>query len=177
MAETTIDLAIHDVTITFKDATSPTPLSYVAVATEGTLTLYQGEWESFITTGADGAPISGGAPRKAGVRQMSGFLLDTTLFDVGDNAADETYADVRDVDGDVLANWASTTSSPDSEIKTWDVDILVADRGSVTGATFAFSDVRLENSPDISISRDNGWKVSDTWRSVTTVKYTKTRTT
>lgn len=175
MAETTIDLSIEDVTLTFSDATTPTALTYVTKLTEGTLTIYQGDYNTFMSTEPDGSPVSGGAPRKAGVRQMCGFTVDCSLFDVGINASDETYIDVRENTGDVGTNWTSTTSSPDSEIVTWNATIAVADRGAVTGASYAFSDVRLESGPDITITRDGGWKASDTWRSLTTVKYTKTR--
>lgn len=175
MAETTIDLSINDVTLTFKDATG-TPLTYVAALTEGTLTIQLGDWETFQSTGADGAPIAGGAPRQAGVRQMCGFVLNCSLFDVGDNATDETYQDVRISDGNVGANWVSTTSSPDATIDTWDATIVVADRGSVKGATYTFPDVRREGPPDIEVTRDGGWKVNDTWRSTSTVKATIART-
>ena len=172
MAETTIDLSVNDVTLTFTDGTG----TYAARLTEGTITIYQGEWDTFMSTNADGSPVTGGAPRKAGVRQMAGFTLNCSLFDVGDNATDETYQDIRTNDGHVGSTWTSTTSSPDDEITTWDASIVVADRGSVKGATYAFTDVRLEGSPDIEITRDGGWKANDTWRQTTAVKYTPTRT-
>lgn len=182
MAETVVPLAIQDITHIKFLSGNTTPKEYTVKPTEGTVDLIQGEYEHMVATDAAGVPLSGTAPRQAGVRAMCGIRFACKLFDIGDNAETDEYTllDVLDNDGEVGSDWVSTTDSPDASMYTWDIEVKVKDRtiGSTTvrGATIVIPNVRIEGNQSISVTRDGGWMLDATFRSTTAVKYTKTRT-
>jgi hypothetical protein len=176
MAETTIPLAGKDVTLTIKDADSPVQ-SYTVALTEGTLTLIDGEYEHLVAVGMDGVPLSGTAPRQAGVRRRCGVVLNCKLFDAGDNASDVTFLDIIRNDGVWGTNFVSTSPTVETTVGTVDVEVLVANRGAIKGATYAFPDCRIQGNLQVEVSRDGGWLVSGLeMESTTQVKFTSTRT-
>lgn len=178
MPETVIPLAGKDVTLTIKDAKSPTVQSYTVALTEGTMTLIDGEYEHMIAIGMDGVPITGTAPRQAGVRRRCGATISAKLFDAGDNSADITLLDIIRNDGTWGSNFTSTTSTVETTVGTVNVDILVANRGAVKGATYRIPNARIAGNLQVDITRDGGWLVSGLeFESMTDVKFTATRTT
>lgn len=177
MAETTIPLAGKDVTVTIKDGDSPIN-SYAVKLTEGTLTLIDGEYEELVALGMDGVPLASTAPRQAGVRRRCGVVLNCKIFDAGDNSTDIVFPDIAKMDGVWASNFVSTTGTVETTMGTVDIDVLVADRGTIKGATYSFPDCRVQGNMQIEVSREGGFLVSGLeWQSTTTVKYTQTRTT
>jgi hypothetical protein len=176
MSETNIPLAGKDVTVTIKDADSPIQ-SYAVKLTEGTLTLIDGEYEELVALGMDGVPLSSTAPRQAGVRRRCGVVLNCKVFDAGDNAASITFPDIVKMDGLWATNFVSTTGTVETTMGTVHIDVLVADRGAIKGATYRFPDCRIQGNLQMEVSREGGFLVSGLeWQSTTTVKYTQTRT-
>jgi hypothetical protein len=182
MAETTTHLAAKDITsIKFKDGAG-TPKTYTVKPMWGTVSLIQGEYEHDIAKDARGVPLSGASPREAGVRAMCGIRFNCKVFHIGDDATASEYTlpDVVDNDGQVAADWTSTTTAVDATMYTWDVEILVANRttseGTQKGATILVPDVRIVGNAQIDVTPDAGFQMDVEYRSVTTVKYTKTAT-
>ena len=174
MAETRSVIMPGDATITFYDG-SGTPKTYSIVVQNGGFTLMDGEYDHVFPNDANGVPLSGGIPRQSGVRGLCGFKFSGTVWDAGDNSTDATLADVFRWDGYVGSNWTSTTSSPDSTIKTIGAKVVWADRGSVKGATWDYPHCRLESAFEPTAG-PAGLKVDITLRSINTVKPTITRT-
>jgi len=178
MAETVIPLSINDCTLTFSDGTTPTPVTYTVRLTEGTVTLTDGEYEHFMATDAMGVPLSGTAPRQAGVRRMCGATFSCKIFDVGKKTSGTEYVflDVVRNEGEWNTDTTPTTTSPDSTMHTWDLFLTVANRGSEKGGVYKIPNARLSGNLAIEISRAGGWLVSGMeWISTTDVKYGLTR--
>lgn len=174
MAETRSHIMPGDATITIQDA-SGTPKTYSVVVQNGGFSPIDGEYEHVFPVDAGGVPLSGGIPRQSGVRSLCGFKFSGTVWDAGDNSSDANLADIVRWDGYVGASWTSTTSSPDSTIKTVDVKVVWADRGAVKGATWLYPNCRIESAFEPTAGPD-GLKVDITFRSLTAVKPTITRT-
>lgn len=176
MALTVIPLSIADVTLKLKDETG-TPLTLTLIADSGTITIEDGEYEHFMAVNALGIPIADSPPRQAGPRGFCGFKIACKVFDASDNASDANIMDVLRNDGVVGSSWVESLTSPEaSTVHTWNGEIVVADRGAVKGATYLFPDVRIEGNPVYNLSRDGGWMIDLAMRSVSTVKFTVTRT-
>lgn len=175
MAEARSYIMPGDATVTIEDATG-TPLTYSVKLTEGTITCMDGEWEHVMPTDADGSPLSGGIPRKGAPRSLCGLRFQIPVWDAGDNSTDATLADIVRWDGVVGSTWVSTTSSPDSQIKTVNVRVVWADRGSVKGATWLYPNCRITGGFEPVARRDGAMLADLEFRSLTAVKPTVTRT-
>lgn len=181
MAEILQTIMGKDITsVTFKDADSPAN-TYTFQLKDGELTIIDGAYEEMMQLGPDGLPIATMGPRRAGVRSYCGLIINGYIRDVGKNTSDATYPDLIRNEGVVSSTpWVSTTSSPDGDMHTWDVEVVVANRvvGATTtyGGTYHFDDVRLQGNFQFPISTTTGALVNGhEWRSVTTPKYVFTR--
>lgn len=181
MAETAVHLVAKDITsITFKDATG-TPLTYTIKPTEGTVTLRDGQYDYSIAEDIAGEPLSGGAPRQAGVRDRCAIVLNCKVFDVGDHATDVTLMDFIHNDGVFASTWVSTANTVETSVKCWNVEVLVADRTyagptTIKGGTYTFPDVLIEGTPSVEVSRGAFLVSGLELKSTTATKWTFTRT-
>lgn len=185
MAETTLHFVGDDIEyVKIYDASSPTPLEYeVKLTGDSSVTLTNGHFSHSVPTDPSGAAESGAIPRKSGVESYCSIQINHMLRDAGDNTSDEVFMDIVNWDGDVAANWSSTTDVLTSEktaVATVHVDVKLKDRtnaaGTVNGAVYRVPHARLDGAFETTMSRQ-GFVVSPTFRSVNTVKYTVTRNT
>lgn len=183
MAITVLPLMAKDITsITIQDATG-TPLTKTVIPVDGEVEIIHGEYEEWVEEDQNGVPISGTAPRQAGVRNRAGLRLAVTVFDAGDNATDANILDILTDDGVVdSAPWVSTTTGPETgtTMRTLNWIIVLADRtdsgGTVKGATYTLPNARLVGNPSVRITRQRGARLDLELRSTTAVRWTVART-